>query len=383
MKRTADVFLVRCRSGARNGVGSGEGPHATATRGHRMIEYYKTSLTGVTERVTSPERGCWINVVQPTERERAWLQNEAGIVPEFVRSALDEEESSHIDYDDDADQVLIIVDCPSVEDEQEKETPTLTQYDTQPLSVLFLRDKGMLVTISLHGSVIVDDFAAGRVRQIDTTRRARFLLQLLLRISQQYLVYLRSIDRQFSKAEKQLHATMRNEELIKMLGLEKSLVYFSISLKADETTLNRIMGGRIIKLYEEDQELLDDVLIEIHQAMEMCKIYSDILTKDGRVQQRHQQQPEQRHARAHDDHDRHGHPHDHLQLLRHERGRPARVFDVAVPSAALARALHHRRRVLLAQEHAQIGRSVPGPASRISQSVLWFNDKRYILIVYR
>ena len=244
-----------------------------------MIEYYKTSLTGVTERVTSPERGCWINVVQPTERERAWLQNEAGIVPEFVRSALDEEESSHIDYDDDADQVLIIVDCPSVEDEQEKETPTLTQYDTQPLSVLFLRDKGMLVTISLHGSVIVDDFAAGRVRQIDTTRRARFLLQLLLRISQQYLVYLRSIDRQFSKAEKQLHATMRNEELIKMLGLEKSLVYFSISLKADETTLNRIMGGRIIKLYEEDQELLDDVLIEIHQAMEMCKIYSDILTK--------------------------------------------------------------------------------------------------------
>lgn len=247
-----------------------------------MIEYYKTDATGATQRITAPERGCWVNVVQPTERERAWLQSEAGILPEFLSAALDEEESSHVDYDDDANQVLVIVDCPSVEDESEREAPGLTQYDTQPLSVLFLRDRGMLVTISLHESVIVNDFTSnskGKVRQVDTTRRARFLLQLLLRISQQYLVYLRSIDRQFSKTEKQLHATMRNEELVKMLGLEKSLVYFSISLKADETTLKRIMGGRIIKLYEEDQDLLDDVLIEIHQAIEMCTIYSDILTK--------------------------------------------------------------------------------------------------------
>lgn len=244
-----------------------------------MIEYYKTTPAGTTERITSPERGCWINVVRPTDRERAWLQSEAGIVPEFLSAALDEEESSHVDFDDDANQVLVIVDCPSVEDAQDREDPSLTQYDTQPLSVLLLRERGMLVTISLHESVIVDDFVSGKVRQVDTTRRARFLLQLLLRISQQYLVYLSNIDRQFSKTEKQLHATLHNKELIKMLGLEKSLVYFSISLRADEATLNRIMSGRIIKLYEEDQDLLDDVLIEIRQAIEMCTIYSDIITK--------------------------------------------------------------------------------------------------------
>ena len=71
---------------------------------------------------------------------------------------------------------------------------------------------------------------------------------------------------------------MKNEELIQMLGLEKSLVYFSTSLKSDEIVLNKIMRGKLIKLYEEDQDLLDDVLIEIHQAIEMCNIYSNILS---------------------------------------------------------------------------------------------------------
>ncbi len=242
-----------------------------------MIEYYKTGIDGL-ERLTSPEPGCWMNVVAPTQRERSWLEHEAGILPEFIQSALDEEESSHIDYDDDTNQVLIIVDCPSVEDAAETEDPSLTQYDTQPLSVLFLRERNMVVTISLHPNAIIDEFVSGKVRQLDTTFRTRFFLQVLLRASQQYLVCLRNINRQFVKTERQLHATMRNEELIKMLGLEKSLVYFSISLKSDETTLSRITSGRIIKLYEEDQDLLEDVLIEIRQAIEMCTIYSKILT---------------------------------------------------------------------------------------------------------
>ena len=63
-----------------------------------------------------------------------------------------------------------------------------------------------------------------------------------------------------------------------MLDLEKSLVYFSTSLKSDEVTLNKIMHGRIIPLYEDDQDLLEDVLVEIHQAIEMCNIYSNTLS---------------------------------------------------------------------------------------------------------
>ena len=120
--------------------------------------------------------------------------------------------------------------------------------------------------------------AHGVVRGVRTDMKTRFLLLLLLRISQRFLIYLRQIDRLSSKTEQKLHQSMKNEELIQMLGLEKSLVYFSTSLKTDEITLNKIMRGKLIKLYEEDQDLLEDVLIEIHQAIEMCNIYSNILS---------------------------------------------------------------------------------------------------------
>ena len=131
-----------------------------------------------------------------------------------------------------------------------------------------------MVTINLN----IDDMAQGRIKGVNTDLKTRFLLLLLLRISQRYLIYLRQIDRISSRTEQRLHKSMQNKELIQMLGLEKSLVYFSTSLKTDEITLNKIMRGKAIKLYDEDQDLLDDVLIEIHQAIEMCNIYSNILS---------------------------------------------------------------------------------------------------------
>ncbi len=242
-----------------------------------MIECYKTDENG-TERIDQPEAGCWVNVVAPTPQERVWLEEELGILPEFVRSALDEEETSHIDYDDEVNQTLVIVDYPSAEDVEEMSDPSMLQYTTMPLSVVFVQDKNLLVTVSLNENLVIDDLVRGRVRGVDTRLRTRFLLLLLLRVSQRYLIYLRRIDRLSTKTERHLHASMRNEELLQLLSLEKSLVYFSSSLKADEVTLNKIMHGRIIRLYEEDQELLEDVLIEIRQAIEMTDIYSNTLS---------------------------------------------------------------------------------------------------------
>ena len=151
-------------------------------------------------------------------------------------------------------------------------------YDTMPLTMIFLPEKGMFATISILENEVVDDLKSGRVRNVDTRYRTRFLLQMLLHISQLYLVYLRRIDRLSSSTEARLHASVRNEELIQMLNLEKSLVYFSTSLKSDEVTLNKIAQGRIIPLYEDDQDLLEDVLVEVHQAIEMANIYSGTLS---------------------------------------------------------------------------------------------------------
>ena len=244
-----------------------------------MIECLLTGTDGTMERVDEPCPGCWVNVVAPTEEERALLETEVGVLPEFVRSALDEEETSRVDYDEDARQTFVIVDYPMVDEDGAQARGSLPlQYDTMPLTMVFLPEKSMFVAISIFEHPLVGDRARGRVRNVDTRYRTRFLLQLLLRISQLYLVYLRRIDRLASSVEARLHASVRNEELIQMLNLEKSLVYFSTSLKGDEVTLNKIAQGRIIPLYEEDQDLLEDVLVEIHQAIEMANIYSNTLS---------------------------------------------------------------------------------------------------------
>ena len=243
-----------------------------------MIECLLTGANGTVERVKAPCPGCWVNAVAPSEEERAWLEAEVGVLPEFVLSALDEEETSRVDYDEDARQIFVIVDYPVVDEDGTVRASLPLQYDTMPLTMVFLPEKSLFVTISTRENEVVADLRDGRVRGVDTRYRTRFLLQTLLHISQLYLVYLRRIDRISSHTEARLHASVRNEELIQMLNLEKSLVYFSTSLKADEVTLNKIAQGRIIPLYEDDQDLLEDVLVEVHQAIEMANIYSNTLS---------------------------------------------------------------------------------------------------------
>ena len=240
-----------------------------------MLEFYKTFGTE-TKKIDKPEPGSWISAMAPTEEEKNYLIEEMGILPEFVKSSLDAEESSHIDYDEDYNQTLVIVDYPSAEEVEDGYDKNMLQYTTLPLGIVIM--KGYVVTISLYENLNIDDMAQGRIKGVNTDLKTRFLLLLLLRISQRYLIYLRQIDRISSRTEQRLHKSMQNKELIQMLGLEKSLVYFSTSLKTDEITLNKIMRGKAIKLYDEDQDLLDDVLIEIHQAIEMCNIYSNILS---------------------------------------------------------------------------------------------------------
>lgn len=201
--------------------------------------------------------------------------NELGIVPEFVSAALDDDERSRTDYDDDTHQAIIIVDCPFIEDESEAEDTSITQYDTHPLSLLFLPEEDIIVTVTLRENKTVNAFYQGR--RVNTNQRTRLLLQMMLHISHGYVTYLRNIERQFNDIEKKMRESLRNEELIKMLGFEKSLVYFSTSLKSIESVVTRISTGRFVKLYEDDRDLLDDVLIEVRQAIEMATILTRVL----------------------------------------------------------------------------------------------------------
>lgn len=234
-----------------------------------MITFYKTINGAVTE-TQELSAGCWVSVVDPDAQEIKMLIEDYGLDSGFVKSALDEEESSRIECED--DQTLIIVDTPvsSVDDEE-----TLLFY-TLPIGIIITEN--YVFTISLKSTRIVSEAVNGSIRNLRTNLKTRFVLQLLLRIITLFLIYLKQIDKISSSAEQELHDAMKNKLIMQLLELEKSLVYFSTSLKANEATIEKIYRGRVIKLYDEDQDLLEDVLIEIKQAIEMSNIYSRILS---------------------------------------------------------------------------------------------------------
>ncbi|MBE6850414.1 MAG: magnesium transporter CorA family protein [Ruminococcus sp.] len=234
-----------------------------------MIHFFQTQDNCVRE-VAVPSPGCWISVVDPTAQEIQQLIETYGLDSGFVRSSLDEEESSRIERED--DQTLIIVDTAM----SEIQTEETILFFTMPLGIIITED--YVFTITLKDSRVLHDMANGTVRGVQTRMKTRFVMQLLLRITAFYLMYLKQIDKTSYTMEQRLSGAMKNKELVQMLELEKSLVYFSTSLKANEVTIEKLLRGRTIKLYEEDQELLEDVLIEVRQAIEMSNIYSGILS---------------------------------------------------------------------------------------------------------
>lgn len=233
-----------------------------------MIAYYKTIDSKLTK-LDAPETGCWISVVAPTAQEVAILIDEFGLDRDFVRSSLDEEESSRVERED--KQTLIIVDTAVMARENDTDL-----FYTMPLGIIV--SEQYVFTISLRDSTIIDAVASGSIRNLQTMHKTRFVFLLLMRITAGFVQYLKQIDKISQHIERQLSKAMKNQELVQILSLEKSLVYFSNSLKANNITLEKLLRGRFIKLYEEDQDLLEDVLIELKQAIEMTKIYTGILS---------------------------------------------------------------------------------------------------------
>lgn len=232
-----------------------------------MISYYKT-IDGKIKEIENYELGCWVNCIAPADEEIQMLIDEFNIDPDFLRASLDEEESSHIDAEN--GNTLIVLDIPVAK----KDDKNIT-YHTMPIGIMLAETN--VITVCLKDNTVIGELADGAFRNIYTNLKTQFVLNIILRAAAKYLQYLKQIDKISDHAERQLRKSMENSDLLQLLEVEKSLVYFSSSLKANESTLEKIVRGRRIKLYEEDQELLDDVLIEIRQAIEMANIQFNIL----------------------------------------------------------------------------------------------------------
>lgn len=234
-----------------------------------MIEIYKTfEMQKELVKIDQIERGCWVNIVAPTEEELNYIQNSLNILPNFLRDPLDEEEKPRIDVEE--NQTLIIVDTPYVYEDDKN-----LKFETIPLGILITDD--VFLTICLKENLILQSFKEKRIKEFYTFKKTRFTFQILFGIAKDFLRYLRHIDKKTDDLEKTLHRSMRNRELFKLLELQKSLVFFTTSLKSNDMVMEKILRGKVVKMYEEDQDLLEDVIIENKQAIEMANIYSSIL----------------------------------------------------------------------------------------------------------
>lgn len=233
-----------------------------------MINFYKTADDKLTK-IKGAEEGCWVSAVAPTEEEIVKLAMEVGVMQEFLRAALDEDETARIQTENGQTLILIGVPC------AEKHDNTVS-YTVLPMSIIITSRN--ILTVCLKNNSIISDFADGLVKNVQTAQKTRFVLQILMRMSARFLQYLRQINKITNYIEKQLYGSLRNKELIQLFDLGKSLVYFSASLKSNEITLEKILRGRVIKLSEEEHDLLEDVLIEVKQAVDMASIYSNVLS---------------------------------------------------------------------------------------------------------
>ena len=232
-----------------------------------MVRMFRTS-DGAIHEIQEPQDGCWIALTNPTATEIFEISEQFQIEVDDLRAPLDEEERSRIEVED--TYTLILVDVPMIEERNDKDW-----YGTIPLGII-VTDK-MIFTICLEDTQVLTRFMEGRVRNFFTYMKTRFILQILYRNASMYLRYLRIIDKKSEQVEEKLHFSPRNKELIELLELEKSLVYFTTSLRSNEAVLEKLIKIESIKKYPEDTELLEDVIIENTQAIEMANIYSGIL----------------------------------------------------------------------------------------------------------
>lgn len=234
-----------------------------------MIRYW-TQEDGVftkieKEEITSNTR-VWIDARNVSQAEIQQLQNEYNLDPDLLMDVIDPDELSRIEPWDDYN--LAIMRLPVF-------TPNAqVAYTTAPIGAVIFPDK--IITICWTDCEVLKDISANRIKGLSLSDFPAFLIRMLARSDIMFLRYLKEISRRVTTIQNELSETIENAELIQLLNLDKSLTYFTTSLKSNQLLLEKIRRSRILKLDADDQEWLDDVEIDNRQAMEMASTYSDI-----------------------------------------------------------------------------------------------------------
>lgn len=238
-----------------------------------MLTIYRSdTATRKIERTEDISAGCWVDLENPSEEEIQRVCDAAQISRDFIVAALDSEEKPRLDREEDDDTKLVLIDVPIDTSDDES-----ISFDTLPLGMILVRDD-IFITVCLENTEVMKEFKNGyRRRQFSTRLKNRFVLQIFYESASSYLKNLRALDKERERVEKTLASTYKNPELLALLDIQKSLVYFETSLKANESVMEKIQRGKALTMYDDDDEALEDAIIENKQALEMTQIYSNVL----------------------------------------------------------------------------------------------------------
>ena len=234
-----------------------------------MFRIYK-SEKGLFVPAEKPFPNTWVCLFNPSEEEISYIEKKFRILPEFLRYPLDEEERPRIEKEE--QQILIILRVPDV-----VSRGLFIKYETIPIGIILTEEN--IITVCLKDHPIFEEFItlANRSKVFDLNRPVYFTLNFILAVTSLYIKLLRQIDKTLEEYEEEVFRAIENEEILKMLSIEKTLTYFNTSLQGNDTVLTKIQSGRYIRLTEEEMELLEDVQIENKQAIEMTKVFLNIV----------------------------------------------------------------------------------------------------------
>jgi magnesium transporter len=231
-----------------------------------MLHIYKTTEQGL-EKLDMMVNGAWVNAVDPTPDEIKKLMN-WGVDSDYINYSLDQDEMPRLERDDDFTFILLRIPI----HQPDSDVP----YTTVPLGMMILGN--MIVTICRYDSDIFKVLANGKYRLLKTGKRYRLALYIFLETAARYLNLLREINRATELVEDQLQKSTRNREVLELLKYQKCLTYFSTALRSNEVMMERVQKTQLFNYYEEDQDLLEDVLTENQQAIQMTNIATELLS---------------------------------------------------------------------------------------------------------
>lgn len=232
-----------------------------------MLRFYKTDQqTKEIVKLEKPEVDCWIDMVAPTDEEITEVLNITKIDADLLTKMRDDDELPRVETSKTA--TLIVIDVPAVDDDAD--------YVTYPIGII-VTNNNYVITVSPRKTNILHNFRKNLVRDFRTAKKTRFLIQIMNASAAEYLRVLENIYHKIEAREDALQKATKNEDLVDLLITEKTLVYFTTSLKENTLVLERVNKGVVLPLYEGDLDMLEDAIIENNQAIDMAGIYREII----------------------------------------------------------------------------------------------------------